>query len=637
MLRLRTGPQRLGALLLALLVAGCLSAFGLTVFRLYTKELEAGLATAQTHARSFEQHLTQTLQVIDLMMVNLNAGAAGKPNPVVVGDLARTALRPAPFLRSISVLDADGRVLASSSERNLDRRIDHGDVFPLGDMDAEVLRIGVPRRGRDVADIEPSAPVQRLAPTDLNAVPVLRRLPGTPVRWALAIINPDYFIDHFAQLLDPLEGRVQLLRHDGVLLASSSPTDMPGARGLAGVVPRELEHRESGRFEQTLLDGTAVLSAYRASSRFPVLIAVHIDRERVLASWRTEVQRAAALFLPALAALSIAVGLALRRQGVIAAREAELQGQMQLAASVFDASSEAIALATPAGDIRSCNPAFLRMTGYDRAEVLGRNYWAVSAGLPIPDSLRETWEAVVRDGRWEGELVNRRKDGSLYDVLVSINAVRNGDGELQHYVGVARDITELKRAQSAERDAEVKLRLEAVEKQLLQDQAVRDSLTGLFNRRFFDETLPREIARAQRSDAPLAVIMVDIDHFKQVNDTHGHRAGDEVIRTVGRILRRDTRADDVICRYGGEEFLIAMPGMELEGAKARAEKWCREAAAQHTLDGTAEIRITLSAGVAAFPLHGADADALVRSADLALYTSKRQGRNRVTVCRLPDG
>lgn len=627
------GALRLGALLLAVLIAGCLGFFGYAVARLRAQALEFGLAMATTHARNFEEHLTQTLGVVDLVMANLESSTKGAGAGADFGAQARAALRPAPYLRSLSLVDASGRVIGSSSLANVGAVFGRDSVLPAGEIESEVLRVGAPQHGRDVGDGRSTPAAQPLTPTDLSFIPVLRRLPpasGEPPRWVLAAINPEYFIHHFTQLLEPRAGRVQWLRYDGLLLTSSGPHDLPGMPGQAGAVTEALRQREFGRLEQTLSDDTPVLTAYRASSRFPVLIAVHVDREVLLATWRAESQQLALVVLPALAALAVAGALALRRHGQLTAKRAELDQQNRLTASVFDAIGEAIVLTTPSGEIISCNPAFLSMTGYGMAEVLGRTMGIISTRRQEPDFYRAMWAQIAREGRWQGELVNRRKDGSLFNALVSINTVHDTQGRLQHYVGVTRDITEHKRAEAAEREAERRLQQQATEKLLLMERVVRDGLTGLYNRRYLDETLPRELARVRREGHPLAVVMLDIDHFKRINDSHGHAAGDEVIRAMARTLGNGTREGDVVCRHGGEEFVVVMPGMDLEAAMAKAEKWRLAAAALCVRQGAAEIRFTISAGVAVFPAQGSDAASLLHCADLAMYLSKSAGRNRVT-------
>ncbi|MBI3523050.1 MAG: diguanylate cyclase [Betaproteobacteria bacterium] len=165
----------------------------------------------------------------------------------------------------------------------------------------------------------------------------------------------------------------------------------------------------------------------------------------------------------------------------------------------------------------------------------------------------------------------------------------------------------------------------------LQDQAIRDPLTGLYNRRYFNETLERELARAQRDTSSLCLMMIDLDHFKQVNDTHGHPAGDEILRLFGAMLRANARAGDIPCRYGGEEFLLLMPKIPLESARQRAEQLRAEFAARVAQVGEYSIQATLSIGIAAYPEHGDTPDVLTQAADLALYLAKQEGRNRVAV------
>jgi diguanylate cyclase (GGDEF)-like protein len=164
----------------------------------------------------------------------------------------------------------------------------------------------------------------------------------------------------------------------------------------------------------------------------------------------------------------------------------------------------------------------------------------------------------------------------------------------------------------------------------LRRQSVLDPLTGLFNRRYFDETLKRELARARRKSVPMSLLVLDIDHFKRVNDDFGHAAGDAVLRAIGQQIRASIREGDVACRYGGEEFVILMPECGVEVSSVRAGL-LREAIAAAILDGdsTGPERVTASFGVAEYPSHGADAESLFWAADKALYRAKQLGRNRV--------
>jgi diguanylate cyclase len=168
----------------------------------------------------------------------------------------------------------------------------------------------------------------------------------------------------------------------------------------------------------------------------------------------------------------------------------------------------------------------------------------------------------------------------------------------------------------------------------LTEQASRDPLTGLFNRRYLDATIEREVARCKREGHPLSVILIDIDHFKSINDTYGHQAGDQVLRTLAQMFQ--ARATDVACRYGGEEFLLLLPSMPLEVARERAEQLRMLFAGTTIVFGEFRIRVTLSAGLAAYPGHGISPEELIRSADTALYRAKAEGRDRVRVFDDPD-
>jgi diguanylate cyclase len=171
----------------------------------------------------------------------------------------------------------------------------------------------------------------------------------------------------------------------------------------------------------------------------------------------------------------------------------------------------------------------------------------------------------------------------------------------------------------------------------LQDQASRDPLTGLYNRRFLDLIADREIARCLREDKPLTVMMIDVDHFKKVNDTYGHPGGDEVLKNLAGLLIGKVRTTDVPCRYGGEEFLLLLPGMPPDIAMARAELWRTTFADMSSMSDGRAIKATLSIGVAIYPAHGASITELIHSADLALYRAKETGRNRVVVASQAPG
>jgi diguanylate cyclase (GGDEF)-like protein len=205
-----------------------------------------------------------------------------------------------------------------------------------------------------------------------------------------------------------------------------------------------------------------------------------------------------------------------------------------------------------------------------------------------------------------GEFVNRKKNGELYYESATISPIIDSHGIITHYLAVKEDITERKQAQEAIQLANQQLQSQLEANKLLQaelrEQAIRDPLTGLYNRRYLDETLDRELARAARENYTVSFMVSDIDHFKKVNDTYGHHAGDLVLKNLADQLTSNARVGDIICRYGGEEFLVILPDVSTDIAQQIAER-ARNAFQESRIiiDENIEVQATLSCGIATFP------------------------------------
>jgi diguanylate cyclase (GGDEF)-like protein/PAS domain S-box-containing protein len=292
--------------------------------------------------------------------------------------------------------------------------------------------------------------------------------------------------------------------------------------------------------------------------------------------------------------------------------------------------------------IINISPSVEKILGYTPSEIIGKKFPELNILAPeyldvgfsdtlkvfSGETIRSAYEFIAKDGtRIYGEIFG---SPSL-----------SKDGQIIGVVSIARDITERKRAEEELKRAHEDLQAHVTEIEKLQaelrEQALRDPLTGLYNRRYLAEMLEHELARVKREKKPMSVIVTDIDHFKKINDNYGHQVGDEFLRKIANLISSHTRSSDIACRYGGEEFLLVMPGTSVKSAVKRAEELRLECAQIQIPYENKKLSVTLSFGVASYPAHGQGAEEIVIKADKALYKSKRSGRNRVTLWNTAKG
>lgn len=310
----------------------------------------------------------------------------------------------------------------------------------------------------------------------------------------------------------------------------------------------------------------------------------------------------------------------------LAETERVLQASEERYRAIWETVTDAIVVVDRQGLIRSANPSYYATYGFTPEQVIGQPFTVLlpernqhPAWQPYTDIFTDEQPALRH------ELGLRHADGSERTIEAHIAFLMEAD-ERVALIGVLRDITERK----------------AMERELhqsnawLREQSIRDPLTHLHNRRYLDERLPHELQRAARQQLPVGIIVLDIDRFKNINDTYGHDCGDMLLQTVGAFLRGSMRSEDIVCRYGGEEFVIVLPGATTTATHIRAED---VRLGLHTLvvqQGPCQIaHITASFGVAVFPQHGTSSDDLFRTADQALYAAKQGGRDRVLIAPLP--
>jgi diguanylate cyclase (GGDEF)-like protein/PAS domain S-box-containing protein len=287
------------------------------------------------------------------------------------------------------------------------------------------------------------------------------------------------------------------------------------------------------------------------------------------------------------------------------------------------------------GNIEYINPYFSHISGYTLNEVIGENPRILQSGNMPPEIYDEMWETIRSGKTWRGELLNKKKNGEYYWEVEVIAPVIDADGIIVNYIAIKEDVTAKKESDAKLREAYIRLEEQMKEIQVLQDelreQAIRDPLTKLHNRHYLKETLSRELSRAMRERYPISFLLLDIDHFKRVNDTYGHAAGDVVLRELSDHLAEFTRTGDIVCRYGGEEFLVAFPNTKEGDAFFIADRL------RESIQGTPiyvehhAISITISAGISEFPTHGQYEAQILENADKALYHAKHNGRNQVVL------
>ncbi len=284
--------------------------------------------------------------------------------------------------------------------------------------------------------------------------------------------------------------------------------------------------------------------------------------------------------------------------------------QLLLAAHVFKHSGEAIMITDHDNHIIDVNPAFTRLTGYPMEEVRGKDPRFLSAGNTPREVYLAMWQSIREQGFWQGELWDRRKDGAIYPKELIISVVRNVRGGIDYYLASFIDISERKAAEE---------RLEQV--------AHHDALTGLFNRFSLQERLEQALATAHREKRAAAVMFIDMDRFKVINDTLGHAVGDELLIEVGRRLSGNVRESDIVARLGGDEFVVVLTEVENATAAARVADKLLGALGKVYQLGEHELHSTPSIGLALYPDDGNDSVSLMKNADTAMYHAKAQGRN----------
>ncbi|MQY51367.1 diguanylate cyclase [Rhodocyclus gracilis] len=328
----------------------------------------------------------------------------------------------------------------------------------------------------------------------------------------------------------------------------------------------------------------------------------------------------------------LATEASLRRQ-----IEASLQLSERRYRTIYEEAPLAFILLDRGAHVAGWNSNAERIFGWNAGEMLGRSIERMVIPEDMP-KVREVLDQVLIGGGVRHSVNhNLTRDGRVIVCEWSNSQEINADGEVIGVLCLAQDATERFRMREELEGANQSLRtqiaqIQALQSQLL-EQTLRDPLTGVFNRRYLEETRPREFARAQREGYAIAFLFLDIDRFKQINDELGHEVGDDALRQVAALLLAHARTEDIVCRFGGDEFIVLLPNMAQAAALARARQICAACAELTLGSGEGATALSVSIGVALYPEHGQTDAELARAADLALYAAKSGGRNRVALAR----
>ncbi|WP_233081730.1 bifunctional diguanylate cyclase/phosphodiesterase [Rheinheimera soli] len=308
--------------------------------------------------------------------------------------------------------------------------------------------------------------------------------------------------------------------------------------------------------------------------------------------------------LDALKMLATALGNAVKRQ--------QFESSLQQAAAVFESTREGIMVTDSSNRIIQVNQSLLQMLGYEEAEVLGNTPAMFASGRHDQSFYTKMWQELSKHGHWQGEVWNRRKNGEIYPELLSISTIVDASQQISHYVAVFADITQLKASE-----------------QELAYLAHHDVLTDLPNRLLMSSRLQNAVDLAKRDQHQFAVLMMDLDRFKYINDSFGHPSGDELLKLVAASLKKRLRDIDTVARFGGDEFIILLEQLhQSEDAARFATELINDMSQPWVLSNNVEVRIGASIGISIYPDHGAEGETLLSNADAALYRAKEQGRGR---------
>jgi diguanylate cyclase (GGDEF)-like protein/PAS domain S-box-containing protein len=705
------------------------------------------LSVARRDAAYITHETGQILGDIDLRLKNLLSAPLLGQNRPVWKDVLLSVLQNSPHLRSISLIDAQGKVIDSTTPENIGHLLDLSAYLSTPQASGGLLRIGPTHAGKDLADGIPQTGSGKVTPS-AGFIPVVHSPQAEGGESLVATVDLDYLVKHAIGILETPGTQVALQRTDGLRLFNTAPANA----GLLMIERKITDLWKQGNrgeaLEQEAIDGQYWIISHRPHAQLPIGVILATDRDSLLSDTRLHIRQHNLTVM-----LLVLTGMVCAFFGYLFFRHAghhereqrrKVEDQWLLLESSLNACTFAIVITSPNGIIEWVNPAFSAMSGYTAAEAIGHNPRELcKSGMHSGSFYAQIWQTIL-DGRiWRGELINRRKDGSLYDELLTISPAFDSNGKIQHFIATKEDFTEHKATREELEIAHSHLNavvenfpgalvmedtvgrivllnqyvfellglpgtneyvlgkpiyplmvfssevaedsgtfIERIEElraaarpfyneeirfkdgrwverdfipirlhdtligflylyrdisqrkrhaRELWQMATSDPLTGIPNRRTFFENIEHERMRLTRYAGEAALLMIDIDHFKRINDAHGHAAGDAMLCHIVRQIRKLLRESDILARLGGEEFAALIPQASRDGALGLAERIRKTIAETPLAYGDIMIPAATSVGVTIMTAADLNADQALSRADNALYEAKNAGRNQVKI------
>ncbi|WP_333805384.1 diguanylate cyclase domain-containing protein [Sulfurospirillum sp.] len=693
---------------------------------------------ANLHANTLEEHFSQILQSISLTIDRIPLLSNEIPTNELLAPIFLELLHNAPSLRSFSLLNDEGVIVASSNSANMGKKVILDNFLPIPFGENPLLRIGVPWAGRDFENARASTPQMPINSQHITFLPLLKKVFfEKKLYYVIANINTDYLENHYTTIFPIEQGIVSLWRIDGILLFTTDPAINLGSSHYSIAHPM----KDEDFFSHMKTHTRNILDVFRLAKFLPFIVEVQTNEANAIGYWDQERSKILAIttllivlsgglalmliiryykenerqraqlsyekqFRVAMEAtqtglwtwnlevnritwdpqcflllgftpntfepswkkiielthpedskdmlLSIQEQIAAHSSFLIERRmkttsnewvwiqvrgkaiefsqthepllltgvyiniDAQKKAeQLHLSAVAFE-TQEAILITDAKEHIVKVNEAFTRITGYSDHEIIGKTPRILKSGYHDKAFYDAMWETLLTQGFWQGELWNKRKNGEIYAESLTITTIRDGKGKTTHFIANFNDITTHKVAQ-----------------QQIQELAYYDPLTHLANRRLLEETLLDTLKNSVNQKYFGALLFIDLDHFKELNDTFGHDAGDMLLIQTASRLKESIRESDLAARLGGDEFIVLLKnlgnqkGIAHHLAQSIAQKILSLLRKPYSLANGNYI-LGASIGVTLFSDHLIkDGATLIKEADLAMYQAKEKGRNQI--------